>query len=74
MFDASARAFLDLLARVDDDRWELPGLGVWDVRGLAGHAARAILTVETYLLAEEPALSTIPYAPSYYGALAGGRG
>jgi hypothetical protein len=31
------------------DRWEQPGLGVWDVRGLVGHTSRALATVEAYL-------------------------
>ncbi|MWV48383.1 hypothetical protein GRS96_03710 [Rathayibacter sp. VKM Ac-2803] len=53
------------------DQWAQPGLGEWDVRGLAGHTARAILTVETYLLAEPPARRTIDDAPAYYRALAG---
>jgi hypothetical protein len=35
-----------VLGQVRDDQWELPGLGVWTVRSLAGHTARAILTDE----------------------------
>lgn len=72
-FESSALAFLDLVARIDDDQWALPALGVWDVRALAGHTSRAILTVETYLLAEEPPVRTVADAPAYYAALAGGR-
>ncbi|MBF4460954.1 MULTISPECIES: maleylpyruvate isomerase N-terminal domain-containing protein [unclassified Rathayibacter] len=72
MFDACAAAFLRLLARIGAEQWGLPGLGVWDVRGLAGHTARAILTVETYLLADEPEERTIADALDYYAALAGG--
>ncbi|SMH49849.1 TIGR03083 family protein [Rathayibacter oskolensis] len=71
MFEASARAFLRLLERIEDDQWSAPGLGDWDVRGLAGHTARAILTVETYLLAEDPGRRTVTDAPAYYRALAG---
>lgn len=73
VFEAAAIAFADLVGRIGDDQWTAPGLGVWDVRGLTGHAARAILTVETYLLAAEPGAVTVADAPAYYGALAGGR-
>jgi uncharacterized protein (TIGR03083 family) len=31
------------------DRWDLPGLGEWDVRALVGHTSRSFVTVETYL-------------------------
>lgn len=73
MFASSAGALLRLVERIGDEQWALPGLGVWDVRGLTGHASRAITTVETYLLAEEPAAATVPDALGYYAALAGGR-
>jgi uncharacterized protein (TIGR03083 family) len=51
----SCRAFADAAqwfvstAALVDDRWSEPGLGEWDVRSLAGHTSRALLTVETYL-------------------------
>lgn len=73
MFEASARAFHDLVRRIGDEQWDRPGLGEWDVRGLVGHTARAILTVETYLSAEEPVERTVPDAVAYYRALAGTR-
>ncbi len=31
------------------DRWDEPGLGEWDVRALAGHTSRSLVTVESYL-------------------------
>ncbi|MBO0983327.1 maleylpyruvate isomerase family mycothiol-dependent enzyme [Rathayibacter sp. SD072] len=71
LFETSAAAFVLLLSRIGDDQWALPGLGDWDVRGLAGHTSRAILTVETYLGAEEPAEATVPDALAYYAAFAG---
>lgn len=66
LFSRSASSFLELLGQIRDDQWELPGLGSWDVRGLAGHTARAILTVESYLGQEEPGEVTIPSAEGYY--------
>lgn len=66
LFSHSANAFLDLLGDIRDDQWATAALGVWDVRSLAGHTARAILTVENYLGQEEPGDITIPSAEAYY--------
>jgi uncharacterized protein (TIGR03083 family) len=66
LFSRSASSYLELLGQIRDDQWSLPGLGTWDVRGLAGHTARAILTVENYLAQEEPGEATIPSAAGYY--------
>ncbi|MBK4348585.1 maleylpyruvate isomerase N-terminal domain-containing protein [Lacisediminihabitans changchengi] len=69
LFARSSSSFLELLGQVSDDQWELPGLGVWTVRSLAGHTARAILTVESYLNQEEPSDITIPSAEAYYSSV-----
>jgi hypothetical protein len=51
----SRRAFTDATewfvhtASLVGDRWNHPGLGEWDVRALAGHTSRSLLTVEAYL-------------------------
>lgn len=66
LFSHSAEAFIAVLGSVSDDQWQLPGLGSWTVRSLAGHTARAILTVETYLSQEEPSDATVPTAEAYY--------
>jgi uncharacterized protein (TIGR03083 family) len=47
-FAEATRWYQDVLAQVGG-RWSEPGLGEWDVRALAGHTSRALLTVETYL-------------------------
>ena len=47
-FPDAARWFVRTAALVGD-RWDRPGLGEWDVRGLVGHTSRSLLTVETYL-------------------------
>ncbi len=44
-FAAAGTAFVAMLAAVPADGWEAPGLGEWSVRSLAGHAARALVTV-----------------------------
>jgi hypothetical protein len=54
-WDDARRAFADAAgwfvrtAAGVGDRWSLPGLGEWDVRALAGHTSRSLLTVEAYL-------------------------
>jgi uncharacterized protein (TIGR03083 family) len=68
-FSQSAQSFLGVLQQIEPEQWELPGLGNWNVRSLAGHTARAILTVENYLLQEEPSDVTIPTAEDYYGSV-----
>lgn len=49
----AAQAFLELVGQVPEDAWSKPALGDWDVRGLTGHASRALTTVETYLAAPQ---------------------
>ncbi|MBC3190147.1 maleylpyruvate isomerase N-terminal domain-containing protein [Pseudonocardia sp. C8] len=51
-FLAVADTFAGLCDRITGDRWDLPGLGEWDVRALVGHTLRAVTTVTAYL--EEP--------------------
>jgi uncharacterized protein (TIGR03083 family) len=48
-FSEAATWLVSLVARVPKGAWERQGLGVWDVRSLVGHAARALATVEDYL-------------------------
>jgi hypothetical protein len=48
-FAEAAGAYAGLVAEVTPDQWNLPGLGVWDLRALVGHGARALITVDTYL-------------------------
>jgi len=46
---SAAQGFLELVEQVPGTAWAIPALGVWDVRGLTGHASRALTTVESYL-------------------------
>jgi hypothetical protein len=70
---AAARAAVDLLGRREvGDSWSSPSsLPEFDVAGLAGHLARAVLQVEWYLDAPEPDGPVIS-AAEYYAAAAGG--
>jgi hypothetical protein len=62
LWDGSRTAFADAAtwfartAALVGDRWDEPGLGEWDVRALAGHTSRALLTVEAYLARPAPAV------------------
>lgn len=48
-FTSSAQWLARLATEIPADAWDRLGLGVWDVRSLFGHAARAVLVVEEYL-------------------------
>jgi hypothetical protein len=48
-FRSAAHSFVELVDEVRPEQWMLPALGVWDVRSLVGHTARARSTIEAYL-------------------------
>ncbi|TAM71071.1 MAG: hypothetical protein EPN48_02365 [Microbacteriaceae bacterium] len=66
LYGGTAKAFADVVARIRDEQWELPGLGVWTVRSLVGHTSRAVQTVIDYLALDEPATISIATAEQYY--------
>lgn len=68
-FRAASDLFVDAVERIPGDAWERPGLGTWDVRGLVGHTARALITVIDYLGLDEPSSISIETAGDYYGTL-----
>lgn len=67
--------FVSTVSRIDDDQWDMPGLGEWTIRDLVGHTARAMLTVAQFAApnADDNAPSAdIPDSVTYYQrALAG---
>ncbi len=48
-FTSAASGFVELVGTIPAGGWERPALGVWDVRALVGHTARAFSTIEAYL-------------------------
>lgn len=48
-FGLAGRRFLSAVRTVDDEQWDLPGLGEWNVRELVAHTVRAFRTVDQYL-------------------------
>jgi uncharacterized protein (TIGR03083 family) len=69
-FAAAASSFVELVRRVRPEDWERPALGEWDVRALAGHASRALSTVETYM-ARPPAGPRLDGPVDYFRAALG---
>jgi hypothetical protein len=70
-FEQGARWFADVVGRIDERQWADPGLGVWTVRELAGHAARAFVTTEEYLVeAPDPAQPPLPAGDDPVGGAA----
>ena len=67
---SAAQGFLELVEQVPGTAWEIPALGVWDVRGLIGHASRALTTVESYLGAP-PTGKPVDGPVEYYLAIRG---
>lgn len=70
-FRECAEALIELLEDIRPEQWDQPGLGVWTVRSLAGHAARAVQTVEQYLAGPEPDAADVPDAENYYVSVLG---
>jgi uncharacterized protein (TIGR03083 family) len=48
-YEGAATTLVETASKGRPSQWLEPGLGVWTVRGLVGHASRALLTVESYL-------------------------
>jgi uncharacterized protein (TIGR03083 family) len=73
-WDNSRRAFTDAAqwfvrtAALVGDRWSRPALGEWDVRALAGHTSRSLVTVEAYL-ARPAAAVEVASATDYFRAV-----
>lgn len=65
-FADAAGWFVEVVGRVDG-RWLRPGLGEWDIRALAGHTSRSLLTVEAYL-ARPAAAVEVDSAVHYFRA------
>lgn len=63
-FASAADGFVELTGQIPADAWEQSALGEWDVRGLVGHASRALSTIESYL--GQPATGPLLDGPTAY--------
>lgn len=70
-FACAADGFVELVGQIQDPQWQLPGLGVWDVRALVGHSARALITLETYLNNPSSEGSLIESPAAYFRLMLG---
>ena len=69
-FAEAAEKYARLVAQIAPDQWDPAGLGVWDLRALVGHGARALVTVDTYL--DRPAqLEALDSPVAYLAATSG---
>jgi uncharacterized protein (TIGR03083 family) len=71
-YEIAAGWFVNTVAQIGSTQWEQPGLGVWTVRDLVGHASRALLTVELYL-AQPAAQREVVRPVDYYLRAQAGR-
>jgi len=69
LFGVAASGLVAVVEGIRDEQWQRPGLGVWDVRALAGHASRALSNVVQYAAAPEPDSIVAASAELYYAAL-----
>ena len=54
---------------IEDEQWQDPGLGEWDVRELTAHTSRGLSTIERYLDATDPgAVVELASPEAYYRA------
>lgn len=62
---AAVRSVIGVVEHITDDTLHAPGLGEWDVSGLAGHLLRALITPVEYLAKPDPIDPIIPGAAGY---------
>lgn len=65
----AADVFVGLVRGIRPDQWETHGLGVWSVRSLVGHTARALITVRDYLELDPATQVDMETAGDYYGQI-----
>lgn len=65
----ACRTFVEVVGGITPAQWAQPALGVWDVRSLVGHTARAIITVIDYLDLDPAGQVDMPTAGDYYGQI-----
>lgn len=59
----------DVAAALGPEGWDAPGLGVWSLRSLIGHAGRALATVTAYLDAGVGRPIEVEHAFDYFAVL-----
>jgi len=65
-FEDAAATLLTTIRRIQPHQWDLPGLGVWNVRELTAHTLRGFTTIERYLAGGPTVDRVIVDACDYY--------
>jgi uncharacterized protein (TIGR03083 family) len=65
-FEDATATLLTTIDHVEPHQWDLPALGVWNVRELTAHTLRAFTTIENYLSAEPKVDRLIVDAAEYF--------
>lgn len=65
-FEDAADSLLMTIGRIQSHQWDLPGLGVWNVRELTAHTLRGFTTIERYLAGGPTVDRVIVDAVDYY--------
>jgi uncharacterized protein (TIGR03083 family) len=72
-YQQAVASFIEVLEQVRPDQWDLPALGEWKVRELAGHTARSLAAVIEF--ADTTAEQVVVDSPAaYYRAALGAPG
>jgi hypothetical protein len=66
IFLSAAASFVELVDQVPGDRWDGPGLGVWNLREVTGHAVSAGFRAVLASLGEPSQRCDMPSAAGYY--------
>lgn len=73
-FETASRGFREIVAQIGTDQLSQHGLGEWDVRALLGHASRAFVTIESYLMDDASGDVAVEDAAAYYRLAAASAG
>jgi uncharacterized protein (TIGR03083 family) len=65
-FEDASATLLTTIDRIEPHQWDLPGLGVWNVRELTAHTLRGFTTIERYVSAEPKVDRLIVDAAEYF--------
>ena len=65
-FEDAAASLVATVSRIEPHQWDLPGLGVWNVRELTAHTLRGFTSIERYLAGRPTVDRVIVDAADYY--------
>jgi uncharacterized protein (TIGR03083 family) len=72
-FEQAAAFFLTVAERIEPGQWDQPGLGIWTVRDLVGHANGGMLRLESFLDGPPAGAVGARSAVDYFATILGGQ-